>query len=131
MVVDWVVAGWELPSVQVGKGMLDIADLLKAGYYESDVDIPIKEENEMAKVHVAMWCAAPSAPRLPVRRLHRCRYTIACLKSGGMSGGAGWNVSVTRSSRVMDRPRCSTKLLWGPTAASGCAQRQCSHRRWN
>eukprot|EP01046_Picozoa_sp_COSAG06_P025301 COSAG06_NODE_2119_length_7551_cov_319.577966_4_plen_42_part_00 len=41
--------------MQVGKGMLDISDLLKHGYYESDVDIPIKEENEMAKVHVAMW----------------------------------------------------------------------------
>ena len=30
----WRCAAWELPSVQVGKGLLDISELLKNGYYE-------------------------------------------------------------------------------------------------
>eukprot|EP01043_Picozoa_sp_COSAG02_P081464 COSAG02_NODE_19916_length_858_cov_1.243742_2_plen_97_part_01 len=71
--------------MQVGKGMLDIAELLKAGYYESDVDIPIKEENEMAKVHVAMWCAALPTPSCSATML-ACRYTVASLNSGGNDG---------------------------------------------
>ena len=70
--------------------MLDIADLLKNGYYESDVDIPIKEENEMAKVHVAVWYAAQSClyclPQHSIVQLHAWRSCDTCCGVGIVCG---------------------------------------------
>ena len=93
-------------------------ELLKAGYYESDVDIPIKEENEMAKVHVAMWCGALPTPSCSATML-ACRYTVASLNSGGNDG---WG----RLERVSDEelkgtgpPAMQHKVALGPDCGFG------------